>query len=827
VSFITFKKTLSGMVSLVFWAAIILLPVVVLFIAATRPLAEARMNNRIYSSLIYSVFLSVIIASTAVVSGWIPGRLLGTHRTGRDLFLFIFLLTLVLPRYLLYYAWALLFSPTTALGTYLSNRTELARLVGAISCIIVMITWYWPLAALFMAQGWRKIDRQIWDCALIDAGGYDIFRSIILPLLGRAVLLAFGVCFILSLSDFASYSLAGMRTIGTQLSVLYELTGSEAYLARAAWPVAVIALIVAVCLGTSTFLWEPASSPVGQVEFKAGKRHISVLFVLLGFSLIAPLLILVINIKDTSAFGRFYALHIDELAWSLAIAAVAAVVAFLLAFAALSLEKITGGRFASIGKLLSFIARTTMFFIMFMPASVFGVAVLKTLAAFDIPMDIRQSWYIVSVGQGGVFSGVALILFLLGKDAHEKDLSEMASLDGASQLQIFRYIYLPRTYPLFMGGFILLVMFSVTELSATMILLPAGLPNFAQRLLNQMHYVQDQHVIVSCLALMGVFVALSVCIILLFRTLRLGRWMLVILSCLFVFAGCNDKSASSSYNPAIITIFGRTGEGQCEFIYPRPIDITKDGLLFVVDKTGRIQKLKPDGKYLDSFKMPLTEQGKPTGITVGPDGNLYVADTHYSRVVVFSPDNKIIRQWGSFGKDNGCFIYPTDVAFSGDGKIFVSEYGGNDRISVFNMQGEFLYCFGSQGSGNGQLSRPSALCVDDSGGKLFVADACNHRIAIYSFDGKVLGYFGKVGSAAGELRYPYDLKLLDDGTIVVCEFGNNRIQLFNTEGKSLAVYGKAGRQSGQLAYPWGIAVDKQHHVYIVDAGNNRIQVWQI
>ena len=125
------------------------------------------------------------------------------------------------------------------------------------------------------------------------------------------------------------------------------------------------------------------------------------------------------------------------------------------------------------------------------------------------------------------------------------------------------------------------------------------------------------------------------------------------------------------------------------------------------------------------------------------------------------------------------------------------------------------------------FNRRSALCADELRNRLYVADACNHRIAMYTFDGKLIGYIGSAGRGTGQLRYPYDLTLLDDGTLVVCEYGNNRVQLFDAEGKSLAVYGRPGRRLGELAYPWGVAVDAQRRAFIVDSGNARIQVWQL
>ncbi|HUW19693.1 MAG TPA: 6-bladed beta-propeller [Sedimentisphaerales bacterium] len=820
--------------SLALWAAVIFLPLLIVFTQALRP-AVASETGRVFASALRSFALAAVIAAVAVLLGYIPGRLLGTCRTHRDLLLLLLLMPLVLPQHVLYYAWTLLLSPTTELGKYMGARPELARFVGTFSSCLVLILWHWPLAALLIAQGWRNIDRQIWDCASLDAGAFGRFKNITLPLLTRPVLLAFGVCFALSLSEFTTFHLAGIRTIGTELAVLYQQTGSESDVARAAWPAAAVALIVAFVLGKSSGSWASSNPLLSSVECESQKRRWIIMLVLVGISLVVPVVLLAGNVTDSHAFRQFLTLHMDELGWSLAIAAGSALIAHFIAFGALRVEGTGIGGLSTTDdsvhgphRLLSFMVRTTIFLAMFLPASLIAVGLLKMMAVCGLPAAFRQGWYIVSAGQAARFTGVALILLILTRYSHERRLSEMASLDGASAFATWRHVHLPRTWPLFLGSFILIIMLSITELSATMVLLPAGLPNFAQRLLNQMHYARDQQVIASCLVLTCLFLVCAGAVVLLLRAVRLYRQaaLLIFAVCVLGAAGCDDKSFATG-GPKVLYAFGQTGRGQAEFIYPRAIEITGDGSLLVVDKTGRIQRFTAEGKFLSVIHMPLTEAGFPTGLSIAPNGDLYVADTHYHRVVVFSADGKLINELGRLGQEGGCFIYPTDVAFSSDGRIYVSEYGGNDRVSVFNDKAEFLYSFGAPGSGVGQFARPSALCVDAARKRLYVADACNHRVAIYNLDGTLLGYIGSAGRASGELRYPYDLAFLSDGTLVVCEYGNNRLQLFSPDGRSLAVYGSAGRQLGQLAYPWGVSVDGGRRAFVVDAGNNRIQVWQL
>ena len=287
------------------------------------------------------------------------------------------------------------------------------------------------------------------------------------------------------------------------------------------------------------------------------------------------------------------------------------------------------------------------------------------------------------------------------------------------------------------------------------------------------------------------------------------------------FAGCETRTPAGFAKP--LPVFGRTRIGPGEFNYPRAGVIGADGLLYIVDKGGRVQALNLDGGFVRGWTMPLFEAGKPTGLGASPDGRIFAADTHYFRITSFKSDGTLDGYFGEHGDGPGQFRLPTDVLIDPRGFIFVSEYGGNDRISKFTMNWEYIKSFGGTDAGIAKLERPQCLCQAPDR-TLWVADSCNHRIVHFDDDGKFLGAFGSLGDSPGELRFPYSVEVLSDGTLVVVEYGNNRLQRFDQSGKSLGFWGRAGRGVGELAYPWAIVLGPNARLYVIDSGNNRVQV---
>lgn len=309
--------------------------------------------------------------------------------------------------------------------------------------------------------------------------------------------------------------------------------------------------------------------------------------------------------------------------------------------------------------------------------------------------------------------------------------------------------------------------------------------------------------------------------------IRLPRARWIATGCLgLVVAGCHPSTPSPSPAPPkqTIQVWGNRGRKPGQFYEPRAIAIAPHGIAWIVDSSGRIQKWTTDGKFLKGWQAPSIEKGRPEGVAVMKDGNICVTDTHYSRVLIYTPEGKLLRHFGSYGMGRGQFLLVTGICVDPDGNIFTADYGGTfDRISKWTPQGKFITSWQGHGDKPRQFRRPCGMAFTREG-HLLVADIANHRVQILDrFTGKYLGVLGTRGRGEGQLTYPYGVAVATNGDIFTVEYGTHRVQKWTAEGKFLQSWGGPGRAVGQLANPWGLDVDDQENVYVCDTQNHRVQ----
>jgi DNA-binding beta-propeller fold protein YncE len=248
-----------------------------------------------------------------------------------------------------------------------------------------------------------------------------------------------------------------------------------------------------------------------------------------------------------------------------------------------------------------------------------------------------------------------------------------------------------------------------------------------------------------------------------------------------------------------------------------------------------------DGTFLSSWGEGVFV--RPHGIFIGPDDAVYCTDDTDHTVRKFTLDGKLLQTFGTSGKpsDTGAtsmdyrtivragppFHYPTNLALSPQGEIYISDGYGNARIHRYSADGRLISSWGKPGSGPGQFHLPHGIAVDRHGA-VYVADRENSRIQLFTPDGKYLAEWTDVAR-------PCQVFIDRSGQIYVAELGfhagrwpgtsapkvdapGGRVSIFNERGEIQARWGGGGKPSapGDFLAPHGIWVDSKGAIYVAE-----------
>ncbi|MFL7793785.1 MAG: flippase activity-associated protein Agl23, partial [Anaerolineae bacterium] len=183
------------------------------------------------------------------------------------------------------------------------------------------------------------------------------------------------------------------------------------------------------------------------------------------------------------------------------------------------------------------------------------------------------------------------------------------------------------------------------------------------------------------------------------------------------------------------------GSAPNQFQKPRGITIGPDGFLYVADTANnKIQKLTADGLPVASWSQNFFE---PWDIAVAPDNSVYVADTWNHRIQHLDADGFALGAWGTYGQytdggdvGQGAFYGPRGVAVGLNDWVYVADTG-NKRIQVFEPNGEFAFQWGGGGALEGYLDEPVGIAIGPHD-EVYVADTWNRRIQVFSSGGVFL-----------------------------------------------------------------------------------------
>lgn len=301
--------------------------------------------------------------------------------------------------------------------------------------------------------------------------------------------------------------------------------------------------------------------------------------------------------------------------------------------------------------------------------------------------------------------------------------------------------------------------------------------------------------------------------------------------------GLNSQLAQQIFpNDGPYSLLERIGPGDArgQFNGPRGIATSSDGTVYVVDSNNaRIEVFNPDGTFVTSWDaqsgvvdLTISSQGLgPTGIAVGSDGLIYIADTWGHRVIVLDSSGSMVREFGAFADNQdatdaspnpGSFFGPRSVAVSND-EIYVVDTG-NERVEVFGPDGSFKRAFGGKGSGAGQLSEPVGITVGPDG-LVYVADSGNARVSVFTADGTPVAQW-PVQAWVGHAYFEPYLAFGSDGLLYATSSATGSVEVIGKGGVLLGSITSAGTQA--LGKPTGISATADGSLLVTDTGNSGV-----
>lgn len=202
-------------------------------------------------------------------------------------------------------------------------------------------------------------------------------------------------------------------------------------------------------------------------------------------------------------------------------------------------------------------------------------------------------------------------------------------------------------------------------------------------------------------------------------------------------------------------------------------------------KKGAV-KLTLDGEVVMRIGKPTAEQTpakgfNPTGVAVGPDGDIYMADGYASNFIYqFDKDGAFIRLFGGRGKEDGKFstCHGINLDVRGEEPTLLIADREAGRLQSFTLEGEFIAVTTTG------LRRPCAVVFH--GDNAAVAELAG-RAVVLDKDNKVISVLGDNPNKGQRANYrvapkdwtegffnaPHGLAFDNDGNLIITEWNAN------------------------------------------------------
>ena len=270
-----------------------------------------------------------------------------------------------------------------------------------------------------------------------------------------------------------------------------------------------------------------------------------------------------------------------------------------------------------------------------------------------------------------------------------------------------------------------------------------------------------------------------------------------------------------------------------------------------------------DGKFIREIGKNLYAWSFAHVVRIDKDDNIWAIDKGSDMIIRFNPEGHVTMVFGRKQEasdketgplehpvppkaaEDGRFRQPTDVAFSPQGDIYISDGYINSRVAKADKNGNWLKSWGDRGKGPGEFNTPHSIAADAQG-NVYVADRGNGRIQVFDGDGKFLRIIKidvpfddsarpAIGNQPTLQSYQKVLTQAPGSPWAVCitpppnqvlyasDAYPGRVYKLSLDGKVLGWLGQSGKQLKQFGWIHEIACPSENELYVAELLNWRVQ----
>ncbi|MBZ0294121.1 MAG: hypothetical protein K8L99_16285 [Anaerolineae bacterium] len=237
-----------------------------------------------------------------------------------------------------------------------------------------------------------------------------------------------------------------------------------------------------------------------------------------------------------------------------------------------------------------------------------------------------------------------------------------------------------------------------------------------------------------------------------------------------------------------------------------------------------------DGNFLNSWGEAFAAGAHGLFLSKEADGEyLYLSATNQNIVVKTTLDGQEVLRITTPDLpeiyDEEKKFVPTETTVGPHGNIYIADGYGQPWVHCYSAQGEYIRSFGGRGDGLGQLNNPHGIMLDTRGSEplLLVSDRGNHRLQYFTLDGE------PVKITEGMLDLPCTTDQYGD-ELYIPDL-HSRLTILDKEDKLVMHLGERDhgweipgwpniehslRQVGNFTSPHDLHVDGSGNIYVVE-----------